>query len=104
MLHWQLNGPHRVKNLGTLNISLTTEHWTTSIRRNYAMNYGNGVMRNLGFTPKSRDIHGLGFWSKVGLTAAWRLSGLHRQSSFSRKFKYRIDPTREGGLTSTETV
>ncbi len=29
MLHWKLNGPHRVVNLGTVNVSLTTEHWTT---------------------------------------------------------------------------
>ena len=102
MLHWRLNGPHRVTNLGTVNVSLTTEHWTTDVRRSYAMNYGNGVLRNLGYEPRSRTLRGPALWGKVGLTAAWRLSGLHRQKSFARKFKYRIDPTREGGLVPVE--
>jgi hypothetical protein len=104
MLHWALNGPHRVVNLETVNVSLTTEHWTPDIRRSYAMNYGNGVLRHLGFQPRSRDLHGAAFWGKVGLTAAWRLTGLHRKASFTRKFKYRIDPTREGGLLPVESV
>ncbi len=102
MLHWKLNGPHRVMNLGTVNISLTTEHWTTGIRRSYAMNYGNGILRQLGYQPKSRDIHGPAFWAKVGLTAAWRWSGMQKKQSFKRTFKYRIDPTREGGLVPIE--
>ncbi|MCB1377124.1 MAG: hypothetical protein KDK89_01965 [Alphaproteobacteria bacterium] len=104
MLHWGLNGPHRVMNLGTVNVSLTTEHWTRDIRRSYAMNYGNGVLRSLGIQPKSRDIHGAAFWAKVGLTAGWRLSGLHRQSSFTRRFKYRIDPASDNGLIPVESV
>ena len=28
LLHWALNGPHRVANHDTLSVSLTTEHWT----------------------------------------------------------------------------
>ena len=103
MLHWKLNGPHRVINLGTLNISLTTEHWTNSIRRSYAMNYGNGVLRSLGVTPKSRRIEGAAFWAKVGLTAAWRFSGLHRKKSYDRQYQYRIDPTTDDGLTAIST-
>lgn len=104
MLHWPLNGPHRVTNLGTVNVSMTTEHWTPAIRRSYAMNYGNGVLRSLGFTPRSRSIQGPAFWAKAGLTAAWRASGLHRQKSFARKFKYRIDPASPGGLTPVEST
>lgn len=102
MLHWKLNGPHRVTNLGTVNVSMTTEHWTTDVRRSYAMNYGNGVLRSLGYEPRSRSTDGLAFWGKVALTAAWRTSGLHGQKSFARKFKYRIDPAREGGLAQVE--
>ncbi len=104
MLHWKLNGPHRVTNLGTVNISLTTEHWTSDIRRSYAMNYGNGVLRDLGFSPRSRDIHGAAFWAKAGLTAAWRASGLHRRKAFNRTFRYRIDPSTEGGLVPLESA
>ncbi len=84
MLHWQLNRPHRVMNLEGMNVSLTTEHWTPEIRRNYAMNYGNGLLRNFGFKPRSRAIEGPAFWAKVGLTAAWRTSGMHKRKAFKR--------------------
>ncbi len=104
MLHWKLNGPHRVTNLGTVNVSLTTEHWTSDIRRSYAMNYGNGVLRDLGFSPKSRDLRGAAFWAKVGLTAAWRMTGMHKRQSFNRTYKYRIDPSIKGGLVPLETT
>lgn len=104
MLHWKLNGPHRVTNLGTVNVSLTTEHWTREIRRQYAMNYGNGILRQFGFQPKSRSVHGLGFWAKAGLTAAWRWSGMQKKQSFIRKFKYRIDPSSRDGLVPVENA
>jgi hypothetical protein len=102
MLHWPLNGPHRVTNLGTVNVSMTTTHWTNDLRRSYAMNYGNGVLRSFGLTPKSRDLHGTAFWAKAGITAAWRATGLHRQKSFKRTFKYRIDPKSASGLALVE--
>lgn len=104
MLHWRLNGPHRVVNLDSVNVSLTTEHWTPEIRRSYAMNYGNGVLRELGFVPKSRRLEGLAFWGKVGLTAAWRMSGLHKDRSFKRRCRYRIDPASAGGLSPLTSV
>jgi uncharacterized protein YecA (UPF0149 family) len=36
-------------------VSLTTEHWTNKIQRSFAMNHGNGVLRQLGYAPKSRS-------------------------------------------------
>lgn len=102
MLHWKLNGPHRVTNLGSVNVSMTTEHWTPQVRRSFAMNYGNGILRSLGLNPKSRSLAGPAFWGKVGLTAAWRLSGMQTQQAFSRRFKFRIDTSGEGGLAQVE--
>jgi hypothetical protein len=94
MLHWALNGPHRVQNADTLNVSLTTEHWTRSIRRSYAMNYGNGVLRReFGWRPRSRAISGPAFWAKAGLTAAYRFSGMQKKTSYQRVLSYRIDPS-----------
>jgi hypothetical protein len=93
MLHWGLNGPHRVENLDMLNVSLTTEHWTDEIRRSFARHYGNGVLRNtLRWRPRSRSTDGPAFWAKVALTAAWRTSGQHRRQGFKRVLGYRIDP------------
>lgn len=90
-LHWQLNRPHRVVNLEGMNVSLTTEHWTPQIRRSYAMHYGNGILRDLGLNPKSQALSGAAFWSKVGLTAAWRLSGAHKRKSFQRQAKFTLN-------------
>jgi len=98
MLHWALNGPHRVENYDVLNVSLTTEHWTSQIRRSYAVNYGNGILRReLHWRPRSRATTGPAFWAKAGMTAAWRLSGMQRKQSYQRVLSYRIDPDAELG-------
>lgn len=100
MLHWALNGPHRVENYDVLNVSLTTEHWTSEIRRSYAMNYGNGILRReLHWRPRTRAMSGPAFWAKAGLTAAWRATGMQRKQSYKRVLSYRIDPEAELGRT-----
>lgn len=105
MLHWKLNGPHRVVNADTMNVSLTTEHWTPEIRRSFAMNYGNGLLRqHVGWTPRSRALTGPAFWAKVGLTAAWRLAGMQKKSAYQRKTRYGIDPAAPGGLVSLQKM
>ncbi len=93
MLHWGLNGPHRVENLDMMNVSLTTEHWTGEIRRSFARHYGNGILRNtLHRRPRSSSTDGPAFWAKAALTAAWRTSGLHSRQGYKRVLSYRIDP------------
>jgi hypothetical protein len=93
MLHWALNGPHRVSNLDGFSVSLTTEHWTDAIRRSYAMHYGNGILRNAAhITPRSQSLDGPAFWTKVGLTAAWRKSGMQKKQSYKRVLTYKVDP------------
>jgi hypothetical protein len=100
VIHWKLNGPHRVVNENEINVSLTTEHWTDEIRRSYAMNYGNGILRReFGIAPQSRAISGAAFWSKVALTALWRASGAHRRASFRRSFRYRLDAASQTGVS-----
>jgi hypothetical protein len=97
MAHWPLNGPHRVENHDCLNISLTTEHWTPEIRRHFAVQYGNGVLRQLGWSPRSTDLYGPAAWAKFGLTAAWRWSGQQKRQAFKRQLRYRLD-SKEPGL------
>jgi len=93
MLHWALNGPHRVSNLDGFSVSLTTEHWTNQIRRSYAMHYGNGILRNkLGWAPRSSSLDGPAFWAKVGMTAAWRKSGMEKKNTYQRRLTYKVDP------------
>ncbi len=99
MLHWPLNGPHKVENADSLNISLTTEHWTPEIRRSKAMNYGNGLLRShFGWTPRSSNLRGPAFWAKAGLSVAWRKSGLQQREHFQRTFEYYVDPESIDGV------
>ncbi|WDR01743.1 hypothetical protein PSQ19_13475 [Devosia algicola] len=65
MLHWPLNGPHRVVNENMLNVSFTTEHWTDELRKHYAVNYANGFMRGrTGFNKLSQQTTGLSYYAK----------------------------------------
>lgn len=77
MLHWPLNAPHRVENMNTLNVSMTTEYWTQSIRRNLMVTMGNALLRNrLGIASNSTATDGPAFWAKAALQAGVRRAGL----------------------------
>ncbi|MFV2035848.1 MAG: cupin-like domain-containing protein, partial [Halocynthiibacter sp.] len=83
MLHWPLNAPHRVVNLDTLNMSITTEHYTTEIRNTYVVNYANGILRRrFGMQDLSQSTSGPAFLAKMGLAAAYKYSGVQKQKRF----------------------
>ncbi len=94
MLHWPLHSPHRVDNHDCLNVSVTTEHWTESIRRTQMVNVANGVLRRqFGWTPQSRAIEGPSFWAKAAFQAAWRRSPWARQAQrLQRPIDFRLAP------------
>jgi hypothetical protein len=70
---WPHNGPHRVQNEDCLNVSLTTEHWTSDLRANYAVDYANGLLRSFtGERALSRETSGPTFWTKFAL------AGVHK--------------------------
>lgn len=98
MLHWPLNAPHRIVNDDVVNVSLTTEHWTTPSRRAYLVNFGNGVLRSdLGWRPRSRATAGPGLVAKAGLATAYRLSGLRNRRTAVRTATHVVDPQAGGG-------
>jgi hypothetical protein len=99
LLHWALNGPHRVANHDALSVSLTTEHWTPQVRRSYAMNYGNGILRaHTPWRPRSRSTSGAAFWAKAAMTAAWRASGMQAKHTYKWVPGYRVDPDAPNGV------
>jgi len=100
MLHWPLNAPHRVENLDSLNVSMTTEYWTDDIRRSQMINMANGILRfKAGLRPKSRAIRGPAFWAKAALQAGVKRSGiLTRERNARRPVEFRLDPVRPGGI------
>lgn len=100
MLHWPLNAPHRVENLDSLNVSMTTEYWTEAIRRSQMINVANGILRfKAGLRPKSRAIHGPAFWAKAALQAGVKRAGLlTRERKARRPVEFRLDPVRPGAI------
>lgn len=98
MLHWPLNGPHRVVNLDTLNISVTTEHWTDAIRASYLAHYANGILRRYGVRNPRHVTSGPGFWVKAGIAAFYKLSGVQKQRKFERRIDFAIDPSAPRGF------
>lgn len=102
MLHWPLNGPHRVVNHDCLNVSVTTEHWTNDIRASYAMNYANGVLRRIGVNNPSRVTSGPGFYAKAALAAAVKYSGLMDKRRYRRVADFVVDPSAPGGFVDMQ--
>lgn len=98
-LTWPLNGPHRIENHDCLNISVTTELWTSEIRNSYAVNHGNGILRRkLGMSGLNSAPSGLHVYPKAALTMAWRKLKLGQAERFVRKVDFRVDPRSPAGI------
>jgi len=97
MLHWPLNDPHRVENFDSLNVSVTTEHYTSAIRNSYAVNYANGLLRAAGLKNLQRQTAGPGLWAKLALAAAVKFSGVRRKAEKPYMIDFRVDPDSDNG-------
>lgn len=98
MLHWPLNGPHRVVNLDTFNISVTTEHWTDEIRASYACHYANGILRRWGVKDPSHQVSGPMFWGKAAFAALFKYTGAQKARQYERFIDFVVDPNKPGGF------
>lgn len=97
MLHWPLNGPHRVVNLDTLNVSVTTEHWTDAVRASYLAHYANGILRRHGVSNPRHTTAGPVFWAKAALAAAYKFGGAQKKRRFEHWIDFAIDPAAPRG-------
>ncbi|ODT76285.1 MAG: hypothetical protein ABS76_31715 [Pelagibacterium sp. SCN 64-44] len=103
MLHWPLNGPHRVVNENMLNVSFTTEHWTDELRRHYAVNYANGILRSrLGRKTLSQQVTGLSYLAKLGLAGLVKFTPLNPQKQKIYTVDFRVDPDAAEGVRNIE--
>lgn len=101
MLTWPHNAPHRVVNHDCLNVSVTTEHWTPALRRAYAVNYANGILRSrFGFHALSTSTSGPAFLPKLALAAAYKLGGFQNRRHHKFRIDFRVDPDAIGGFSS----
>lgn len=100
MVHWPLNCPHRVENEDCLNISVTTEHWTSELRKSYAVNYANGILRRkFGFVEPSQNINKWSVYPKAALAVGWRKLQLDKKNKVIRKVDFKVDPKSKTGIT-----
>ena len=93
MVHWPLNCPHRVENHDDLNISIATEHWTSDLRKNYLVNYANGMMRKVGVRNLSQNTALPSLLPKAAITAATKLSGIQKRNSKPFSIDFEVDPS-----------
>jgi hypothetical protein len=99
MLHWPLNAPHRIQNASCLNVSFTTEHVTSEVRRNYAVHYGNGIIRRtLGVQRLSATTSGPSYWMKLGTMAAARALKLQKGREQTFRVDFTVDPKAPDGF------
>ena len=108
MLNWPLNAPHRVENLGTVNISMTVSYGTTRSAAPQIVNLANGLLRHrFGYTPKSRNLRGPSFFAKAvmqKLAARQQMGQARAQRAPRDRFPPRRRPARqdrrsaEGGI------
>lgn len=98
MLHWPLNAPHRVENFDSLNVSMTMEYWSDTIRRSNMINVANGLLRDkIGYKPRARTLTGPVFYAKAALQAGVRRSGLLKKARKARRpIAFRLDETHLG--------
>jgi hypothetical protein len=99
MLHWPLNAPHRISNGDCVNVSFTTEHFTPDIRRMYHVNFANGVLRQrFGLSNLQQEIRGGAYWGKLGLSLAYRATGMHKRRRKRLAVDFRVDPSAPRGV------
>lgn len=99
MLHWPLNAPHRIQNASCLNVSFTTEHVTSAVRRNYAVHFGNGILRRtLGLANLSAATTGPSYWMKLGTMAAAKALKLQKGREQKFRVDFAVDPSAPGGF------
>lgn len=96
MICWPLHTPHRVENMGTLNISLATEYTTPEARLvNNAM-YFNGVMRRrFGWNPAPiAQCEGLDLKARFAAGMAMRKLGISVPVDTPHEggYRFEVDP------------
>ena len=98
MLHWPLNWPHRVENHDCLNVSVTTEHYTSAIRTSYAVHYANGLLRKAGISNPAKQEAGPMALAKTALAGAVKFSGLRKKASKPYTIDFAVDPQAPSGV------
>ena len=98
MATWPRNCPHRVVNEDCVNVSFTTEHWTSDLRAGYAVDYANGLLRPwMGGRDLSRGTRGLVFGAKFALAGGHKLLRRIKPKATPHRIDFHVAPGAERG-------
>lgn len=102
LLTWPQLAPHRVTNLGTLCVSLSTEHKNPRARRRLNVFQANHLLRTrLGCNPRSADVEGWVAHVKQFIARVHRLCGRSvgkTKQQFVYPKTFVVDPDAVGGI------
>jgi hypothetical protein len=102
MLAWPQNAPHRIENLDSLNVSLSTRYHTDeSEQRKLVYNANRFFRRRLGLRKPSVRETGLACSVKcMAYLACNRLGIRDTVTGYTYKTNLRVDPAGEGGVSA----
>jgi hypothetical protein len=96
---WPQNAPHRVANLDSVNVSLSTEHFTAASRRRQRLYIANRFFRRrLRMRDLSTDETGLPAAAKIFTQRVANKLGLDRVQYRSHAAVLRVNPDAPGGV------
>lgn len=102
-ISWPLNAPHRVTNLGNVNISLSTEHTTRESSAHARVYVANRYLRtHLGFRNLSVRETGASAFLKTALHKIARKVGLDPLELKRHIPALRVDPNAPGGVVAID--
>lgn len=105
---WPQNSPHRVENEDDLNVSLSTEHYTSRQLRHVRVCKANCLLRRTAKIPcKSMNTEGIGYALKstafLGARALQKLFG-SEGVTYDYPMTFRVDPDAPDGIQMLEKV
>jgi hypothetical protein len=100
LVYWPHMAPHRIENYDCLNVSMTIEFSSNTIRRAYVVNIANGLLRyQLGWVPRSQATSGPSFWTKSVLQQVLRRSPKFKaEKAARRKVEFKLDRSKLGAI------
>lgn len=105
LLAWPQNAPHRVTNLDSVNVSLSTEHFTRQSRWRARVYTANRFFRTrLGMRNLSTRESGAGAWVKTLVHRMARKAGLDPIHIKRHEPSFRVDPRAPRGVVALKSV
>ena len=103
LLTWPQLTPHRVTNLDSLNVSLSTEHKNPTAVRRINVHLANQFLRRtFGVQCRSADVRGLAAHAKQLVARAVRFANKYRgqeKQQFTYPVSFKVDPESPTGFT-----